>query len=76
MEDRTLVRMEEIITVCTKCGKVLTTTKGRLEDAYFGLRKRKLELLEEKGLSEEGDIVYAWCYNCYEEEKYNLGGER
>jgi len=59
---------EKIVTVCVKCGKVLTTTEGRLEDAYFGLRARKLELLKQKGLSEEGDIIYAWCSKCYSEE--------
>lgn len=47
-----------------KCGKDLTN-----EDVYFDsrLRKRKLEILKTKGLTED-DITYGWCQDCYKTE--------
>ncbi len=51
-------------TVCVKCGKDLTN-----EDVYFDshLRRRKLEILKAKGLTED-DTTYGWCRDCYEAE--------
>jgi len=67
--------VEKITTVCIKCGKTLATSKRRLEDAYFDseLRVRKMELLRQKGLTGKEDISYAWCCECYKEEKKKEG---
>jgi len=69
--------MEKITMVCIKCGKILATSERRLEDAYFDseLRVRKLELVRQKRLSRKKDVIYAWCYKCYEEEKRKLIGD-
>jgi len=55
-------------TKCAGCGKVLTDEQGnRLEDAYFdsSLTKKK---------TEEDDVIYAWCKECY--TKKVMGDDR